>query len=99
MKHRIRKFVLGLLAAVALLANALLLFRGLSKKEADDKTKRTQKAFLVGTAIASLLAIVALLMKRHREDNVHREALGHCPVCDVQLLGPGRYCSECGSRV
>jgi len=99
MKHRIRKFVLGLLAAVALLANALLLFRGLSKKEADDKAKRTQRAFLVGTAIASMLAIVALMMKRHRESEEHRTSLGHCPVCDVQLLGRGRYCSACGSRV
>jgi peptidoglycan biosynthesis protein MviN/MurJ (putative lipid II flippase) len=98
MKHRIRKFVLGLLAAVALLANALLLFRGLSKKEADNKTKRIQRAFLAGTAIASILAIVALLLKRHREDNVHREALGHCPVCDVRLVGEGKYCAACGSR-
>lgn len=87
-----------MLAAVALLANALLLFRGLSKKEADDKTKRTQRAFLAGTAIASILAIVALLLKRHREDNVHREALGHCPVCDVRLVGEGKYCAACGSR-
>jgi hypothetical protein len=99
MKHRIKKFVLGLLAAVALLANALLLFRGLSKKEADEKTKRTQRVLLVGTAIASILAIVALLLKRRHEGDEHRTSLGHCPVCDVQVLGRGRYCSECGSRV
>jgi peptidoglycan biosynthesis protein MviN/MurJ (putative lipid II flippase) len=99
MKHRIRKFVLGLLAAVALLANALLLFRGLSKKEADDKTKRTHKVLLVGTAIASILAIVALLVKRHREENEHGRTLGHCSVCDGQLTGLGKYCSACGSRV
>ena len=99
MKHRIRRLVLGLLAAVALLANALLLLRGPSKKEADDKAKRTQKAFLASTAIASILAIVALLLKRHRKDNAHHEALGHCPVCDVRLVGQGRYCSACGSRV
>ena len=99
MKHRIRKFVLGLLAAVALLANALRLFRGLSKKDTDDKAKRTQKVFLVGTAIASILAIVALLLKQRHEGDEHRTSLGHCPVCDVQLLGRGRYCSACGSRV
>jgi peptidoglycan biosynthesis protein MviN/MurJ (putative lipid II flippase) len=99
MKHRIRRLVLGLLAAVALLANALLLLRGPSKKEADDKAKRTQKAFLASTAIASILAIAALLLKRHREDNAHHEALGHCPVCDVRLVGQGGYCSACGSRM
>ncbi len=99
MKHRIRKFVLGLLAAVALVANALLLFRGLSKKEADDKTKRTHRVLLVGTAIASILAIVALLVKRRHEGEEPHTSRGHCPVCDVQLLGQGRYCSACGSRV
>jgi peptidoglycan biosynthesis protein MviN/MurJ (putative lipid II flippase) len=99
MKHRIKKFVLWLIAVAALLANALLLLRGLSKKEGEDKVKRTQRVVFTGTALASILAIVALLLKRHREDDVHREALGHCPVCDVRLSGQGKYCSACGSRV
>ncbi|HUT56654.1 MAG TPA: hypothetical protein VNA25_02140 [Phycisphaerae bacterium] len=99
MSRRIKKFVLWLIAVAALLANALLLVRGLSKKETDDEGKKTQNPFLAGTAVASILAIVALLMKRHRKDDAHHEALYHCPVCDVQLLGRGRYCSECGSRV
>jgi hypothetical protein len=98
MKHRIKKFVLWLIAVAALLANALLLLRGLSKKEADDKGKNARNPFLAGTAVTSILAIVALLMKQHRDD-AHREALGRCPVCDVRLVSRGRYCSECGSRV
>jgi len=51
------------------------------------------------TAVASILAIAALLIKRHREDDAHHEALGHCPVCDVRLSALGKYCSACGSRV
>jgi len=98
MKHRIRKFVLGPLAAVALLANALLLLRGLSKEEGGDKVKRTQRVVFTGTALASVLAIVALLLKQHHEGDEHRKAMGHCPVCDVQLTGLGKYCSACGSR-
>ena len=99
MSRRIKKFVLWLVAVVAILANALLLLRGLSKKEGEDKVKRTQRVVFAGTALASILAIVALLLKRHRESDEPSTSRGHCPVCDVQLLGRGRYCSECGSRV
>lgn len=99
MKHRIKKFVLWLVAVAALLANALLLVRGLSKKETDDKGGKARNPFLAGTAVASILAIVALLLKQHREGEEPRTSQGHCPVCDVQLAGQGRYCSECGSRV
>jgi hypothetical protein len=99
MKHRLKKFVLWLSAVAALPANALLLIRGLSKNETDDQGKKTRNPLLAGTAIASILAITALLLKRHREDDAHREELGHCPVCDVRLRGRGKYCSECGSRV
>jgi hypothetical protein len=99
MSRRIKKFVLWLIAVAALLANVLLLIRGLSKKETDDKGKKPRNPLLAGTAVASILAILALLLKRHREDNMHREALGHCPVCDVRLAGQGKYCAACGSRV
>ena len=63
MKHRIKKFVLWLIAVAALLANALLLLRGLAKKEGEDKVKRRQRVVFTGTAFASILAIVALLLK------------------------------------
>ena len=99
MKHRIKRLVLWLIAVAALLANAMLLVRGLSKKETDGKGDKTRNPFLAGTAVASILAIVALLMKRHREDDAHHETLGHCPVCDVRLTGLGKYCAACGSRV
>ena len=98
MSRRIKKFLLGLVAVVALLANALLLVRGLSKKETDDKGGKARSPFLAGTAVASILAILALLMKRHREDTGRRESLGRCPVCDVRLTGLGKYCAACGSR-
>ena len=65
----------------------------------EDKVKRTQRVVFAGTAVASILAIAALLIKRHREDDAHHEALGHCPVCDVRLSALGKYCSACGSRV
>jgi hypothetical protein len=99
MSRRIKKFLLSVVAVVALIANALLLVHGLSKKETDDKGKKTRNPFLASAAVASLLAIVALLMKRHREDDAHHEALGHWPVSDVRLSGQGKYCSACGSRV
>jgi hypothetical protein len=99
MSRRIRKLLLGLVAVVALLANAVLLVRGLSKKETDGKGEKTRNPLLAGTATASILAILALLMKQHREDTGRRESLGRCPVCDVQLTGLGKYCATCGSRV
>jgi hypothetical protein len=99
MSRRIRKFLLGLVAVVALLANALLLVRGLSKKNTGDTGERTRNPFLAVAATANILAITALLMKRHHEDNAYPGARGHCPVCDVRLVGQGRYCSACGSRV
>ena len=98
MSRRIKKFVLWLIAVAALLANALLLLRGLSKKDTDDKGKESRNPFLAGTAVASILAIVALLLKRHRESDEHRTSLGHCQVCDVRLTGQGKYCAACGSR-
>jgi hypothetical protein len=97
--RRIKKFVLWLIAVAALLANALLLLRGLSKKETDDKGEKARNPFLAGTAAASILAIVALLMKRHHEGDEPRASRGHCPVCDVRLVGLGKYCAACGSRV
>jgi hypothetical protein len=99
LSRRIKKFLLGLLAAVALLANALLLVHRLSKKEKDDKGKKTRNPFLAGTAVASILAIVALLLRRRSECDETRESRGHCPVCDIRLVGQGKYCSACGSRV
>jgi hypothetical protein len=99
MSRRIKKFVLWLIAVAALLANALLLVRGLSKKETDDKGGKARNPFLAGTATASILAIVALLMNRRRERDEHQRVLGRCPVCDVQLTGLGKYCATCGSRV
>ena len=99
MSRRIKKFVLWLIAVAAVLANALLLVRGLSKKETDDKGKKARNPFLAGTALASILAIVALLLKRHRESDEPRTSRGHCPVCDVRLTGLGKYCAACGSRV
>jgi hypothetical protein len=99
MSRRIKKFVLWLIAVSALLANALLLVRGLSKKETDDKGNKARNPFLAATAVASILAIVALLMKRHPEGEEPHTSRGHCPVCDVRLVDRGRYCSACGSRV
>jgi hypothetical protein len=98
MKHRIKKFVLWLIAVAALLANALLLLRGLAKKEGEDKVKRRQRVVFTGTAFASILAIVALLLKQRHEGDEHRKTMGHCPVCDVQLTGLGKYRSACGSQ-
>ncbi|MCY2950543.1 MAG: hypothetical protein NTU53_01020 [Planctomycetota bacterium] len=98
MNRRIRKLLLGLVAVVALLANAVLLVRGLSKKETDGKGEKTRNPLLAGTATASILAILALLMNRRRERDEHQRVLGRCPVCDVELTGLGKYCAACGSR-
>jgi Co/Zn/Cd efflux system component len=97
--RRIKNSLLWLVAVFAILVNAQLLLWGLSKKEGEDKVKRTQRVVFAGTTLSSILVIVALLLKQHHEGEEARTSRGHCPVCDVQLLGPGRYCSECGSRV
>ena len=96
MKHRIKKFMLGLVAVAAILANAMLLVRGLSKKEADGKGEKTRNPFRAGTAAASILAIVAPLLKRPREGEEPRTSRGHCPVYDGRLTGLGKYCAACG---
>jgi len=98
MSRRVKKFVLWLIAVAALLANALLFVRGLSKKETDGKGEKTRNLLLASTATASILAILALLMNRRRERDEYQRVLGRCPVCDVELTGLGKYCAACGSR-
>jgi len=48
------------------------------------------------TAITIIVVLLILLVKPGAEKV---GLMRHCPACDHVLLGRGKYCGECGSRV
>ncbi len=58
-----------------------------------DRAKYIHKEYLTGTVIT---IIVVLLVALRGEG---RKLLRRCPICDHPLLGAGKYCSDCGSKV
>ena len=96
----IRKLVvLVLVAAVFLLANVWLVVNWLETAGAVDFAKHVRKEYLTGTAITIIIVLLILLVKPGREAAGRFGLLRRCPVCDHRLLGRGKYCGECGSRV
>lgn len=93
----IRKIiVLGLIGAVLLVSNVLLVAKWLSEKGVIDWARNIRAEYLTGTAITIIAALLILLVtpKSRASGFVRR-----CPVCDKVLLVRGEYCSECGSKV
>ena len=91
--------VLGLVAAVFLIANAMLVADWLREKGIVDFATGIRKDFLTGTAITIIVALLILLVRPRAEGSIASKWFGRCPVCDHRLLGGGNYCSACGSRV
>jgi len=95
----IRKIiVLGLIGAIFLMANVLVVANWLAEKGVAEKAGWLRKEFLTSTAIAVIAALLILL--------VNPKATGRtiglvrrCPVCDKRLVGNPNYCGECGSKV
>lgn len=94
----IRKLtVLGLVAAVVVSANALLLAHWLDEIGVINWAGYIRHEFLTGTAITILLALLILLVPARQ---VVAEGHGYgrrCAVCGHGLR-EGKYCAECGSR-
>ena len=93
----IRKiFIIGLIGAIFIAGNVVLIANWLSEKGVPEKANWIRENFLTGTAITVVIALLILLVSPSRS----RIGIGRsCPVCDKRLLGNPNYCAECGSKV
>jgi len=91
--------VLGLVAAVFLIANPMIVADWLNDKGIVDFATGIRKDFLTGTAITIIVALLILLVRPRSEGSLAGRWLGRCPVYDHLLMARGDYCPECGSRV
>ena len=93
----IRKLiVLVLVAALFLVANLMLVTNWLADKGVIDCAKYIHREYLTGTAITIIVVLLILLVAPRGEG---RRLFRRCPVCDHTLLGGGKYCGDCGSKV
>ena len=93
----IRKLiVLSLVGGIFLVANIMLVAHWLDKIGVIEGAAAIRRDFLTGTAITVIVALLILLVKPRGEGSGW---LRRCPVCDHRLLGRGKYCGECGSKV
>ena len=93
----IRKIlILSLVGGVFLLGNIWLVVSWLADKGVIDWVKHVRSEYLTGTAITIIVALLILLVGSHGKG---AGLLRRCPVCDRILLGRGKYCSDCGSKV
>ena len=97
MSLRIRKIiVIGIIGAIFLAGNVLLIANWLAKKGIPDKANWLRENFITGTAITVIIALLILLVSPAK----NRSSFGRsCPVCDKRMLGNPNYCGECGSKV
>ena len=93
----IRKLiVVGLVGAVLLLGNFILVANWLQEKGVIDWAKDARKEYLTGTAITIIVVLLILLVAPRGEG---RRLLRRCQVCDHAVFGRGGYCAECGSKL
>ena len=96
MSLTIRKaIVLGMIGAILLLGNILLVASWLAEEGVVDWARTIRSEYLTGTAI-TIIAVLLVLLVSPRTKSVG--LLRRCPVCDHVLVGRGSYCSECGSK-
>ena len=95
----IRKIiVIGLIGAIFLAGNVLLIANWLSEKGVPEKANWLRGNFLTGTAIAVIVALLILLVNPKKSG----KSIGfmrRCPICDHRLIGSPNYCCDCGSKV
>lgn len=93
----IRKIiVIGIIVAIFLAGNVLLIANWLSEKGVPEKANWLRENFLTGTAITIIIALLILLVSPGKS----RVGIGRsCPVCDKRFLGNPSYCADCGSKV
>lgn len=88
--------VLGLVGAIFLVSNILLVANWLSEKGVVDSFKNIRAEYLTGTAITIIAVLLILLVSPRTKAGT---LVRRCPVCDKILVTRGDYCSECGSKV
>ena len=88
--------VIAAVAAIFLVANVWIVANWMEERGVIDWAKHIRAEYVTGTAITIIVVLLILLVRlgSDRAGLVRR-----CPVCDHVLLGRGRYCGECGSRV
>ena len=95
----IRKLVvLSLVGGIFLLANVMVVAHWLNDMGAIEFARDLRREFLTGTAITIIVALLILLVTPKVGTRASR-FLRQCPVCDHRVVGRGKYCSECGSKV
>jgi len=95
MSLTIRKaIVLGLIGAILLLGNIVLVANWLAEQGVVDWARYIRAEYLTGTAMTIIVVLLIFLVSPKAGALVRR-----CPVCDHVLLGKDKYCGECGSRV
>ena len=93
----IRKVVvLGLIGSILLLGNIVLVANWLSESGVADWAQYVRAEYLTGTAVTIIVVLLILLVS---PKGGVRGLARRCPVCDHVLLGRGKYCGECGSKV
>ena len=93
----IRKLVVvGLVALVLMLANAMVLAHWLSQTGLIDGAGFVCREFFTGTALTIIVVLLILLVPA-RAATQASAWIRRCSVCDHLLLRQGKYCPECGS--
>ena len=87
--------ILGIIGAIVITGNILLIANWLNDKGIPDKARYLQEHFLTGTAISVILTLLLLLTAPVALSSRTRR----CPVCDKTLAGRPNYCPDCGSRI
>ena len=96
----IRKIiVIGLIGAIFLAGNVLLIANWLAEKGVPEKANWLRENFLTGTTIAITAILLILLVSPKNSSSRILGIRRRCPVCDHPLIGNPQYCSDCGSKV
>ena len=97
MSLAIRKvIVLGLMGSILLLGNIPFVANWLSEKGVVDWAWGIRAEYLTGTAVTIIVVLLILLVSPRATGG---GLVRRCPVCNHVLVGRGRYCGECGSKL
>lgn len=91
-----KAIVILAVATVFMVANIWIVANWLEGKGVIGFAEHIRAECLTGTAVTIIVVLLILLVKPGAE---RPRVLRRCPVCDHVLLGRGKYCGECGSRV
>jgi len=91
--------VLSLIGIVFLLGNVWIVVNWLNDHGVVGWAQHIRSEYITGTAITIIITLMILLVRPGRESTAPSGIIRRCPVCDHLLLGRGKYCSDCGSKV